>query len=195
MHGQTDIRFLNQPVKLWWAGWETDTLKLGREGWQISAHQDIRHDQMQIAIKHPKANIQGITFMESFAYRDWINGRGGFASAPVSLRFELMGQEIRIHQMGSPAVREFRPIDYRPRYDDAWQSKITTLDDFAHFETIVEEAQHEIYLHEANISQILDMALQVQAPQQEQIRKDMIDRQEMDRLRRGKLHTELRLVA
>lgn len=185
---------MNQPVRLCWAGWETDTFKLQNAGWQISAEQDFHYNGIRIAINHPKADVQGITLIENFDYREVIDGNNlRHAILPVMLRFEIMGKTIHIKQMNSPDVR-FGPIDATPHLMTDY--KIHSLEDLAHFQSVgYEKARHEVFLHEANINQILEMALQRQEPEQDRIRKEMLQRKEIDRMKRGRLHTELRLVA
>lgn len=183
-------RFLNQPIRLLWAGWETDTLQLGRAGWQISAEQDVQYNRMRIAINHPEAKVQGISTVEEFLFRDMMEGRCR-PMLPVQLRFEIMSHQIYVNSMRDREV-SFQAVDFRPQM---MEQEIKSLSDFAHFSTIAEEAKHEIYLHEANIDQILEMALQRQAPEQERIRQEMLRQQELKNLRMGTLHTELRLVA
>lgn len=110
---------------------------------------------------------------------------------PVQLRFETMPNQIYINSMKGRDVG-FEPIDFRPQMVE---QEIKSLNDLAHFATIAEEAKHEVYLHEANIDQILEMALQRQEPEQDRIRQEMLRNQELRSLRMGTLHTELRLVA
>ncbi len=181
-------RMLNKPVKLHWAGWETDTYRLGAEGWQISVEQDVLSNTMRIAINHPKAQIQGITQIEDFLFREMMDG---FANPiiPTLLRFEVMGRQIYVNQMRSPDV-SFAPVDFRPTMVE---NVIHSLDDFCNFAKL-EIPKHEIFLHEANINQILEMALVRQEPDQERIRQEVMRTKELKEMRMGKLHTELRLV-
>lgn len=182
-------RFLNQPIKLRWAGWETDTYALGAQGWQISAEQDVILNRIRIAINHPEAQIQGITEMEQFLFRDIMEGRLSPA-LPTMLNFKTLSHQIYVNTMGHDV--DFSAVDFRPQIAE---QEVKSLQDFAHFSTIAEVPKNEVYLHEANINQILEMALKRQEPEQEQIRQEMIKREELRNYRRGTLHTELRLVA
>ncbi len=183
-----DMRLLNRPVQLHWAGWVTDTFRLGQAGWQISAEQDVQYNCMRIAINHPKAQVQGISNIEEFLFRDMMNDKC-HSSLPTMLRFEDMSRQIHINTIRDT---EAFPIDFRPLMIE---QEIKSLNDFANFATIVEEPKNEIYLREASINQILEMALQQQEPEQERIRQEMIREQELRSLRMGTLHTELRLIA
>lgn len=182
----------NRPVKLYWAGWESDTYKLGCEGWEISAQQDVYNRQMRIAINHPKAEIRGMTEIDAFHYQELMNPNytGGTPTLPTMLHFEDIARQIYVQHMMSRDVA-FHPVDFRPQYSEV---EIQSLNDFANFAPL-ELPKNEIFLREANINQILAMALEKQAPDQERIRKEMIQRDAIRKMKMGNLHTELRLVA
>lgn len=185
-------RIINNPIKLYWAGWETDTLSLHREGWQISAEQDLMRNTMRIAINHPKAEIKGMTEVNDFDYRRILDmGLSGPVLHTV-LSFSTLGKNVFVRGVGVSNNFDFHAIDPRPKYVE---EEIRELKDFANFETVFEVPKHEVYLHEANLQQILDVALQKQEPEQERIRQEMLRNEELKQYRRGKLHTELRLVA
>ena len=187
-----ESRLINRPIKLWWGGWETDTFKLGSEGWQISAEQDVARRKIRIAINHPEACVQGITEMEDFAYEQLMrNDMFSGITIPVMLRFQTMSREIYVNTMGSSEF-SMSPVDFRPQIIE---NRICSLQDYANFQTIVEVPKTEVYLSEANLNQILEMALQKQEPEQERIRQEILRREEIRNLRLGTLHTELRLVA
>lgn len=183
---------MNAPIRLYWAGWETDTFSLAKQGWQISAEQNVMNNRMRIAIRHPEAEIQGITEIEEFLYREMTDGRMHSPVIPTTLQFSTLQRQVFVNTMSHSGEFDFRAIDPRPRYE--YMSEIRNLEDFAHFETTFETPKHEVYLHEANLNQILEMAIKKQEPEQKQIRKEMLKRKELEEYRRGKLHTELRLV-
>jgi len=184
---------LSNPVQLYWAGWKTDTYSLGQEGWQISAEEDPRSRSMRIAIRHPKAGISGISEIADFPYRsDFTNALIG-NTAPTMLRFHDIHRRIYAEFMRYKGGFDFHAIDPRPSFVER---EVHSIEDFAHFSKIgMEEPKHQILLKEASIQQILDMALQIQEPEQERIRAEMIRNRELQNYRLGKLHTELRLVA
>ncbi len=53
----TGPRILSRPLRVHWAGWETDTYRLQRSGWKISAMQDVRGNRLQMAFRHNGAGI------------------------------------------------------------------------------------------------------------------------------------------
>lgn len=183
---------MNQPIKICWAGWETDTFRLSKEGWEISAEQMSMHHEIRLAINHPKLRVQGITHIAEWVFEDILrNSR--HAIIPTSLIMQSMDQVLYVQTMGRTNSFDFHPIDANPTYIERM---ISPLSEIAHFQRLEREVpRHEIFLHEANINQILEMALKIQEPDQERIRKDLIHRKNMESLRMGKLHTELRIAA
>lgn len=173
---------------LHWAGWETNTFRLQENGWQLSAHQDPINRMLRIAINHPNLSMQGITALEHYdferAYRENVYS-GNPVPAPISLFH--MGKDIYIKEYNMGRI-DFQAIDATPQF---MSSEIRKLSDLAHFQTI-QKPQHEIFLKEASIDEILEMALKKQEPGQEQIRKRIMHEQKMKQY--GLLHTELKVI-
>ena len=176
-------RFKNRPVKVFWAGWESDTYRLGSQGWEISAEQDIMSMNMRLAIRHPKMDIVGITDIESYAYESLMRDMSPIA-LPTMLQFRTLGRQIMINTMGGSGF-DFTPVDFRPQYLD---SKIERLEDFANF-TPIEIPTEQVYLREANMAEILKVA----AERQESINGNM-RKLNLDGVKIRNLHTELRIV-
>ena len=183
---------MNQPIKIWWAGWETDTFRLSKEGWEISAEQDVMRREIRLAINHPELRIQGITHISEWAFEEILqNSR--HAVLPTALIVQAMNQTLFVQTIGRMDGFNFHAINTNPTYVEP---NIRSLSEIAHFQRLEREVpRHEILLHEANINQILEMALKIQEPDQERIRKELIHRKNMGSLRMGKLHTELRVAA
>ncbi|MCP3924888.1 MAG: hypothetical protein GY714_20100 [Desulfobacterales bacterium] len=180
-------KILSQPLKIYWAGWETDTFKLQSEGWDISAQQNIKTSSMRLALRYKKASIQGLTSHIDFDY---------FRHNPEELRricFTCqLASNFIIQEQPERAAYDFQPIDARPVYTTY---NMKNLEDFAHFKT-VDYNTKEVFLKQANMSEILEMALQKQEPNQEKIRQQLIHREKMESIKRdSQLKAELRLVA
>lgn len=191
-----DYRIFNQPIGLEWAGWRTNTLELGDCGWEISVDQDIRRDTMQIAINHPKLNMQGLTEITRFYYEQMMRNRGFSGDYnPTALVLNSFAREVQFRNIAGSPQRKFIPIDHRQIFEEKYQIK--SLNDLAHFQT--RKPKHEIYLKEPSIHEILEMALSKQEPEQARIRQEMLKRDEIREYQQSiapsQLHTELRLVA
>lgn len=181
MYGRPQI--VNKRIRLHWAGWTSDTLQLSLAGWQVSAQQDVMRQTMRLAIRHP-SGAKGITHLSDYNY-DQLSRVGYDPMLDTGLSFEGISSNCIVYLTDEQEI--FRPIDCRPTV-----SRLYELDDIAHFRTVTPE--HEVYLKEANINQILEMALKVQEPNQERIRKEMLRKRELEKHGIGRAHTELRLV-
>lgn len=189
---ELDHRIINRPIPVRWGGWETDTYRLMEDGWVLSAYQDVHYNKMQLAMKHPKLNVQGISMLADFDYEALLNGHT--FTVPFFLKFKSFAEQVHVHTAGNISVNEFRPIDARPTYEA--KHSISRLEDLANFPEIVPEVpENAIHLKEANMAQILEMALQRQEPEQERIREELLQQRDLQKMRQGQLHTELRLVA
>lgn len=181
-----ESRILSLPIQLHWGGWTADTRSLQRNGWQLSAYQDVMMRQMRIALKHPVMEMQGITTMGEFDYHSLMY-ENHYRPIDIGMSIGHMGRTIMISEMNMPNVR-FNPIDAEPRIVE---QTIRTLDDIAHFQTI-QRPEHEVFLKEASMAEILDMALQKQEPKQAEIRARMRKEEELKRY--GKFHTALNII-
>lgn len=187
-----DHLILSRPVKLRWAGWETDTLMLQNHGWQISADQDTFNRSMQLALNHPRFGIQAITERCDFDYYQSmiLQHQGNMHIMAVS---DQMATKIIVSH-GNGDNFNFQPIDTRPTFTDISMLN-SHLDDIAHFKTVPYDTQ-EVLLESASLNDVLEIALSKQSDRQEHIRKEMVKRAKQDEYRRNsELKAELRLVA
>lgn len=182
---------LSQPLRLVWNGWESNTYALQREGWELSAREDIQNMRMSIALRHNNSGMRGLTEFLPF---DYFQKRGSidvYDSNPNN--YPTFGCQLAnditiqtVETMGTTV--EFNPIDARPMHYNR-----VHLDEIAHFRKL-EKSDNEIFLKPASMDDILNMALERQEPRQDQIRKEMVRRKEMDVMRNSQLKAHLRLV-
>lgn len=186
-------RILSQPLKIHWAGWETDTYRLQSQGWEISAEQFIDRRSMRLALRHREIGFRGMTNELNFDYFMMADHRNYDPSYLNSVRFNCrLASDYRIQDMSMGNEFCFQPIDARPAYIN-YETK--SIDDFAHFRPINLNAK-EIFLKEASMGEILEIALQKQEPNQEEIRKKLIHREKMEAIKKeSRVQAELRLVA
>jgi hypothetical protein len=143
---------LSRPVKVLFAGWESDTYTLQRNGWQIAADEDMRDCTMQLALSHKGAGIQAITHKVDWQYmRDFAAGQ----SAAHVIHVSTMHREIRMEMMGRVEMN-FNLIDAKPQLR---KSEIVTLDDLCHF-----AKPQQIILPEKTTAELLEEILAKQQP-------------------------------
>jgi hypothetical protein len=180
---------LSAPIEIFWKGWRADTAGLQRAGWSISAHENYQRQEMRLALESPCKTFVGITHLEAHTYRRFMLDHHPHPfRVDTQLEVAQMAPEIRVHS-ASLGMPEMYPINAEPRI--ASMSEVS-LRDIAHFQK-VQTAKNEVFLKEASMEQILEMALKKQEPTQKEIRQRILKEQELRRY--GQLHTELRLVS
>lgn len=181
-------RFYGEPIKLHWLGWETDTQRLQRFGWNISAHQDVAYRQMGLAIKHRELPIEGMAGVDAWEYQY-------LHQHPHAHQREIHAQVFKMNLAHHLTIRHVgelplhHPVDAELSYTS---ERITSLQEMAHFKTI--GGAQDIYLKEASMDEILEFALKKQEPRQAEIRKRMMREKEMSAMQSNELKASLRLV-
>ena len=57
-------RLQSPPIRVTWAGWQSDTYTLSRDGWEIAANEDFDHifkQRVRVAMHHPTMKLYGIS--------------------------------------------------------------------------------------------------------------------------------------
>jgi hypothetical protein len=155
-----DHRILSRPLRVHWAGWETDTYRLQKCGWKISAYQDIRGSRLQMAFQHAGAGIEGITAELPYQYERALDMReSAYVDGMVLQVQRMLGETVMIHQMGDVSAM-WSSVDAEPRYT---QATITRLEDLAHFAGPLIRT-NEIIVPEESIPELLERILKLQQP-------------------------------
>lgn len=124
MRPEADHRILSRPVKLHWAGWETDTHRLQQAGWQLSAEQDICRQSMRLAIQHERYGARGMSEIAEHRYRSL----DPYDRAPFETSLNMrMGRDVLLQNFGAT---DFQAIDAQPQFTSEAPRR---LEDFAHF--------------------------------------------------------------
>ncbi len=194
MHNR-DIRWLSQPVKLHWLGWEATTDQLVHNGWDISANQCIERQSMQISLRNNEHGqpIYGMSEIEDWHYDEIMGSRSSLRNtATFPLMTMRMAHNIAFNYMAEPSAY-WDPVDARPSFT---REEIRSMEDLCHFKKIPRNTQEIILPNELSMAEVLDVALSKQESSQAQIREQMIRHKELDEYRQNtELKAELRLVA
>jgi hypothetical protein len=169
---------LSRPVKVHWAGWESDTLKLQSAGWEISAREDIAYQRLQLAIRHEGFRMHGLSNHTEFPYmrRDVFVGVNGSYLDHLTLPINHMASHMMVQvPVDSGAV--FQPVDCMP----IWRGpELKGLAEFAHFAGA--RAGQELIVPEEDVNDLLSRILEVQ----QKARTDYF----MDRVKRAERGAE-----
>jgi hypothetical protein len=155
-----DPRLLSRPLRVHWAGWDTDTYRLQAAGWKLSAYQDIRGSRIQLALQHSGMRIEGITDQLDYRYEQALDLRErGYVDSIVLKVQCMLGETVQLHQVGS-IENLWSPIDAEPRYT---AETITRLEDLAHFAGPLIRT-NEIIVPEESVPELLERILKLQQP-------------------------------
>lgn len=178
-------RILSRPIRIRWAGWETDTLALQQAGWSLSAHQDPVRGEMQLAFENREIDVRGVSQRIDF---DYVSIARDFPEAHLPPISAQMANRLYL-SLSQPFVT-FQPIDAMPSFVDMWQPK--TLEDLAHFAVPLARTQ-EIIIPEPNVTDLLDKILAMQDPAKHAYfeRRVRDDRMMREGVPRQKFHAQI----
>ncbi len=184
---------LSQPLRVFWNGWESNTYELQLRGWELSVSEDIARRRMALVMRHNEAQVRGMSESINWDYIKYSRKEPTMdPNAYPSLNCRIASDFVVRSTLPLP-TEEFIPIDARPMVmERTYESG--SLDSFAHFRKL-EKPGNEIFLKEASMAQIMEMALSRQEPKQEQIRKQMVRDKEIEVMKNSQLRANLRLVS
>ena len=162
----SDTRLLSQPVRVYWAGWESDTFRLQEAGWQLAVEFEPYRQQYRLLLHNEQMKLTGITRSPvRFEGADAWNARlPPFVITAMASRFEV----CTIHD----DFTKFQQIDAKPVMVDA---KIRSVEDFNIFNIPLKRGE-EVFIESANMTVIehLEAIKRLQADKQGEIRAKML---------------------
>ncbi len=174
-HGDT-IKFQrypqlkNQPITIHMAGWESNTHKLQKAGWQVSV-EECRDEKaygmrLRVALKHPGLKLYCITNSIVYDHGDeeWMKHYGKPAMELSVMHLACDMEVITI----AGSFSNFRPVNAEPIY-----STHTTrqgIEDFKIFQPLPPEKQ--IIVPQESVGELLTRIEEIQEPYQELLREE-----------------------
>lgn len=186
---------LSVPLKLHWAGWETNTYRLQQAGWSLSAEQDFYRGGMRLGLRHEGAHMYGITDMVDFDYHHSLNAwEHQEYLKHISLKARL-ASNFHVQIIEPLSEVGFRPIDAVPQLT---RHEVKSLDDLMHFATPLARTQ-EIILPEEDVGKMLERILELQQPAKTEYFKQKLrenhEGMEWDAIPRQKFHAQILSIA
>lgn len=169
-------RTVNPIIYFEWAGWETDSRKLQRVGWDISVEQDVTFSRIRFALRLRHSEGEQVQALSDYMYFDYM--AHAYAEGMHTILRNMKVQvsvvnriELHLHSTTPPGT--FEPVDAIPTYTE---EKIKSLDDFKIFQS---KAPTEILVEPDNVNQMLDMILSKQSPRQRELREKFFREQKI----------------
>ena len=151
-------RLLSRPLRVHWAGWETDTYRLQKAGWQISADQDVFGNRMRIAMKHDGFQMRAVSPYIGFHYERALRDHDYLGHIGLHVD-RAMGRDIMIHEHGM-VDWNFQAIDAQPTFTE---SRVSRIEDLAHFAAPLVKTR-EIIIPQDSVPDLLERILKLQQP-------------------------------
>ncbi len=178
----------SRPMRLHFAGWETDTYRLQQNGWQLSAVENIFDDSMQIAFQHQEYRMRGITHRIRREYDMMMaTGPNHVFDAPCHLATDFIS-----HTHSLTPFDRFKPIDAEPQFMQMAQRMSENMI----FAPNLARTQ-EIIVPDHSVDQLLDMMLNQQAGNRAELIRKRV-RQQGERIdfnQRTHVHAQLVSIA
>ena len=163
---ELNARILSRPLKVEWAGWETNTYRLQQAGWKLSAEQDVFQNRMRLAMQHERMNLYAMSRMTEFEYERYAMDRS--FDFPMIV-MQAMGREVFIQEHGR-IDWGFNAIDAKPCITDR---KISRIEDLAHFAAPLVRC-NEVIIPEESVPELMQKILKLQQPARtDRIREQM----------------------
>lgn len=187
--------FEGYPLDIRWHGWRSDTHSLKRQGWEVLASQEMHPHRSELALRiglRDKANrllISGVRFLDfrEMHYHNRSGSHGMSMGLPFIEHVFQQGfdmqvyhadERARVHSISHhefesmsklAAIDPYAPVDLRP----AEMFKEHRLGELKIFKDAPTESK-EIYIPYGNVDECLNRILELQFPEQEQIKKNLI---------------------
>ena len=165
MSRQSWARMMSEPVSIHWCGWKSDTWALQRNGWELSADQNVMEGTMRIAMRHRESGMVGLTQACDWRYFERAEAmRYMQLQVLPEMRIESIAPSHRVlvqYRAGAIPFREFAPIDAQPCYVQMEPFAQDPLEELVHFASF---QQKRILLPEDTVADLMDRILKLQEP-------------------------------
>ena len=165
-------RILSPPIDCHWMGWRSTTVELANMGWQFSAREEIRENRLMLAIHHPEGRVHGISEFHDYNYMQRYSEfqqqrMVSMNQIPLHFSFTL-ANHITLNYMHN-RLRGVRLEPINP-YPTVETSEVVNLNQLAIFRPLP-PSDRDVVVVAPTFDEILDMALEHQAPKQKELRE------------------------
>lgn len=176
-------RVFNRPVPVYWAGFESDTYRLEREGWSFDAEQDVRRQTIRLAMHHSGCQMTGITEIADWHYEE-ARHHGWMPKKPLRMvavgnvhvwKDDIMGGHYGGREHKVMYLNTFKPVSCTPhllRPNDMQEAeKSEPLAELLHFLPVDPK---RIILPSDAVPALMDRILELQEPDRQKHFQDQV---------------------
>jgi hypothetical protein len=161
----SDRYLVSIPHDVWWGGWRSTTIQLQQAGWLLAAEQDCFNGSVQLALRHDRFGLRGLTEKVSVRYFERQRNER------LMFRVAFMASAIKAEVVGldAPQFENFRAIDARPQ----WVLRtphMADMDELNIFAVPLVRTE-EIIVDPNDVMAMLDRIKSLQSPEQAAIRE------------------------
>lgn len=158
---------LHSPIcKVFFAGFESNTLALQRAGWQLSIEHMQHMDSFRLAMKYEPARLFAVTHAVTFHVMELM--RNPYAAAEhLIFNVACIGNGLRFQIIPNMGPMAFTPFDATPAFT---QTEVHSIEDLIPFRPVNPDAP-EIVIAPSSVPELMDMILKLQDPKQKEIRE------------------------
>jgi len=167
-------RILSQPIRVYFAGFESDTLRMQHVGWELSAQENIHDLTMQVAFRHKQMKIFALSDKIAFNYIEACDNHNYAKSTSLHIRniaeniyfavphafqesLSTSGNINTTTYYRGAQTPAYMPVNATPKYTDCSLDEIAFFNREPHNKIIVPEKQ--IVIPEQDIESLLDQIL------------------------------------
>ena len=144
----------NLPLRLWWDGWETNTQKLQKAGWSLTAEQDLMSGSFRILLKHPQ-KLYMLSDAVNVNYYDLHQQQQIMSTIEVPIRRVSSSMHIQLVERSF----SFKPIDAEPFV----AGQVKSVEDLVWFSPPLIKT-NEIIVPDESVDDLLRRILEKQDP-------------------------------
>lgn len=179
------------PIPVYFAGFESDTQRLGRQGWELSMRQEMGFRGYELQMAGRIGGENGLYFLTrplAVEYPHGTNLEIARRFAQTGFEVQHLAPEIRArilpHAGGIDWARSFSPVDtqIQERFEDI------DIRTFKYFKVV--DQKKDLIVRPENVPELLDMILKIQAPEQEVLRARERSRENYEAYRSGNMFSE-----
>lgn len=166
-----DARILSRPIKVHWAGWESNTLRMQQAGWKIAIRHDYYNGRYDFVFSHEQAKMSGmVSGMQIRQILTDIQNGGQYAES-IFIDIQHMANNLEVYRVNAHGdfFADFQMIDATPRMVTG---RIDSLRDSSVFAYAVHQAE-EVVIDQADMTVVdhLKAIKELQSEEQKRLRE------------------------
>ena len=187
---QSKFFLQSSPIKIIWAGFESDTLRLQNNGWSLAIEDEhdfvfARH-RIRFILRHEMLDLHALTDIEEVDGSRLLD----FKNIPCLFNIRVMARDIHFRSVPAFNFAAISQIDARPEMVEITDQSIR---DLQIFKTLI-KPDHALIIEPDQISSLLEKIVACQSPKQAEIKERIRKSDARDNFKQT-LHAQILSIA